>query len=179
MCKKSKIEIDLLSIYTQEFSNFGWVLAKPNNDPNIETDNIRLWHSVAPMDGFKEKQTISYFETKKVPIECDELECVFFDDEAYINTGSSRLVIFVASSKANDNFKLDESTIKAFLIPPGVTIIIKKGVWHWAPYPIDHDNSFLLMLANRVFECNKEELWVNDDYVVFKKLENIYTINIK
>lgn len=169
-------KIDLLSIHSLEFVKFGWVLAKPDCGLTIETDHVRQWFSVAPMNGFQRKQTISYFETKKVPVECDRLECIFDDDEAYINIDDSRLVIFVALSKPDHDEIPDEGTLKAFLIPPGESIIIKKKVWHWAPYPLDHDNKFLLLLAERIYKYHGEELWINNEHVIFKDLEEKYTI---
>ncbi len=176
MCKDNNTEIELMSIHDEIFSKYGWILEKPCPSPTIETGHVRQWFSIAPMDGFLAEQSISYFETKKVPIECRSLECVFFDDEAYINIGESRSVLFVALPDRDGGKAPDENSIKAFLIPPGVSVIVKHGVWHWSPYPVDCDNRYLLMLAGRVYKYRGEQLWVNEDYVVFKDLQNTYTI---
>lgn len=178
MQENNIIYIDLLSISSSLFLDYGWVLTKPDEDPTIETKNVRQWFSIVPMDGFLAQQSISYFETKKMPIICDMLECIFYDDEAYINIGTSRSIIFVAAPHKDNKNKPDEHTIKAFLIPPGVSVIIKRGVWHWAPYPVDHDNKYLLVLAERIYQHQNDRLWVNENFVIFEELSCKYSVKI-
>lgn len=178
MQENNIIYIELLSIDHHVFSDYGWILGKPDNMPTIETDYVRQWFSVAPMGGFSAPQSISYFETKKVPVICDKLECIFHDDEAYINIGTSQSVIFVAASQKGRGDEPNENEIKAFLVPSGVSVIIKSSVWHWAPFPVDHDNQYLLMLAERIYQYHEDRLWINDDFVTFKELSHKYSVRL-
>ena len=129
------------------------------------------------MKYFSNDPLLSFFETKKVQPICKSLLCIFNNSEAYINLGKSRLIVFVASSKGK--FICDESSIRAFLIKPGQSVEISKGIWHFSPFPIDEDNEFLVMLGKKNVILGKNgEISLNPGEVIETNLENEYMVNI-
>jgi ureidoglycolate lyase len=141
--QKSKLSI--IEANGNNFRQFGYLIQKPAGEPDIENQYVRLWHDIVPFNLFSDDQCIGYFETKKVPPVCTVLESIIHNAEAYVSLGDSRLVLFVALPK--NEKEPDESTVRAYLFQAGQSVIIKKGVWHWSPYPLDSDNPFLLMLG--------------------------------
>lgn len=41
--------------------------------------------------------------------------------------------------------------LRAFLVPAGVIVIFRAGVWHGAPYPIHHGGTVLVCLPERTY----------------------------
>lgn len=41
---------------------------------------------------------------------------------------------------------------EAFLVPKGTAVVLKPGVWHEAPMPVDHDAHVLIILPERTYQ---------------------------
>ena len=45
-------------------------------------------------------------------------------------------VLAVAPASVGLATRADLDTIRAFVLPPGGTIVLHRGTWHWGPFPI-------------------------------------------
>ncbi len=179
MSDKANVEaitifIKPIGINSDNFEDYGYVIAKPQTPALFESEYVRQWIDVAPFDGFPQDTCVSYFETKHIPIVCGQLESVLVSDEAYISTGMSDYVLYVAD--ALDEQTPDENTVKAYTIPADVSVIVKKGVWHWAPFPVKHDQTFVLMLSRSVYMFSQQGIGVAADKVLFYDLKHRYKV---
>ncbi|WP_411677235.1 ureidoglycolate lyase [Caproicibacter sp.] len=41
--------------------------------------------------------------------------------------------------------------LKAFVVPAGMLVVFRAGVWHGAPYPVDCDGTVLICLPERTY----------------------------
>jgi len=159
------------------FKDFRHIIEKPNTKANIDNTYERYWHDFIDMSFFSKNPLVSYLETKKVLPLCKSLICFFYNSEAYINLGNSRLVIFAAPSKGK--YICDEERIKAYLINPGQSVVISKGVWHFAPFPLDENNEFLAIVGKKnVLLDENGGIILNPSEVIETTLENEYLADI-
>lgn len=47
--------------------------------------------------------------------------------------------------------KIDADAFEAFLVPKGTLVILKPGVWHFAPYAVEGEVSTLVVLPERTY----------------------------
>ena len=47
--------------------------------------------------------------------------------------------------------KIDADAFEAFLVPKGTLVILKPGVWHFAPYAVQGEVSTLVVLPERTY----------------------------
>ena len=80
--------------------------------------------------------------------------------------------MFVASSTSDSEPDIDD--LKAFIFKPGHSPVVKKGIWHWAPMPLDCDNRFLLLISGDDMLATEQGLGINTDSVLVKKLDCSY-----
>jgi ureidoglycolate hydrolase len=173
---KEEILLPVIRADNSNFSDYGRILEKPGQKPIRENEYMRYWHRTIPMDGFSSRPVAGYFQTKKVNPVCTVLECILTNDEAYISFGESSLVLFAA--KSGPDGAPAEDGLKAFLFEKGRSPVVKKGIWHWSPFPLDCDNSFLLVLGGGNFVESGEELDTNGEEVKFHDLKRAYTIDV-
>ncbi|MGI5885085.1 MAG: DUF4867 family protein [Candidatus Spyradocola sp.] len=50
-----------------------------------------------------------------------------------------------------NNGKIDADKFEAFLVPKGTLVILKPGVWHYAPYAVKGEVSTLVVLPERTY----------------------------
>ena len=66
-------------------------------------------------------------------------------------------IVLMANSSASN--LPDQNTIKAFYIDGSKGFNIKPSVWHWLPYPLSREASFILLFKNGTPD---EDLYVVD-----------------
>jgi ureidoglycolate hydrolase len=50
------------------------------------------------------------------------------------------------------------SQMRAFVLEPGCGVLLSRGTWHWAPFPISLTAQFLLVLRRETVEHDIEIL---------------------
>lgn len=63
----------------------------------------------------------------------------------------------------------DYAAIEVFLVPRGTTVVLRPGVWHHGPYPVDADVSHILyVLPERAYanDCIVHELPAGDRLLI-------------
>ena len=163
-----------IMIDTKNFTDYGYVIAKPQTSAVFENEFVRQWLDIVPFSGFPADTCVSYFEAKRVPIVCTKMESVRCSDEAYISTENSDYILFVADTL--NEYIPDEDTIKAFYVPSDISLIVKKGTWHWSPFPVHHDQAFVLMLSRSAYVFSQQRVGVDENKVLFFELQKRYEI---
>ena len=137
--------IEPTSLNEENFAPFGIIVDTPRTVPDLENAFEKTWLNYLSTGQFSGEPLICYIISKKAPVVCESMECLMNSWEAYINLGHSRTVIFVALSKSDG--QCDEAGTRAFLLRRGQSVVIKEGIWHYMPIPLDEDNPFLMILA--------------------------------
>ena len=167
-------QLQVIEATAENFAPYGWIMGEPSREPDIDNLETKYWHSITPFKGFSDNQIINYFITKKILPVCRILESILETDEAYINVGVSRFILFTAASKTNSELLLED--LKAFLFKPGQSPVVKHKVWHWAPTPLDCDNRFLLLISGDNMIHGENGWDLNTSRVLVKRLECSYGV---
>lgn len=158
----------------ENFAPYGLVLEKPKSNPDICNENHSYWHKIYGFSGLQKNAILSYFICKRTPILCNNMEKILTNDEIYINIGGGRYILFLALEK--DLNVIDEGSIAAFVFNGGQSALVKKGVWHLAPFPLDGDNDFLLALGRDNLKETPSGMVVNEGTVILQELKQDYSI---
>lgn len=168
--------IEAKNVTKENFAKYGLVLEKPMKNPEIDNNHISYWHNIYDFGGFNENTVASYFICKKIPIYCNSMEKILTNDEIYINLGGGRFVLFLARGNAENT--IDENSIEAFVFDCRQSALVRKGIWHLAPFPLHADNEFLLVLGDKNLRKTNQGMIVNEDTVIIKDLQYSYSINV-
>ena len=149
--------MEILSIYSEEFKNYGKVLEGYDLEELLkEMDAIDL-----PESGSKYEASIEALEKLSIfkelennayggmPIQLGmcwgrnkKLNCVEFHKSNEVNICSSDCVFFLGKFEDIENNTLDTSKIKAFAIPKGVVLDLYATTLHYTPCHLDENVGF-------------------------------------
>ena len=76
-----------------------------------------------------------------------KLNCLEYHRSSEINLGASDFILLLAKREEIENFKLDSSKVKAFLIPKGVMVEIYATSLHYAPCQARKDSGFQVLVG--------------------------------
>lgn len=146
-----KIEIGHVSASDASFAPYGQYIATVLRDPDSRGEELSFWNKIATMD-HEGRTSVSIVQTYgKNGLEEHTLERHAKTSEVLIPTED--IIVVAALSKA-DNPKIpDLNSVKAFSVPKGSAIRLKKGVWHHAPLTkAEVVNTFVLFYENTPIE---------------------------
>ena len=76
-----------------------------------------------------------------------KLNCLEYHRSSEINLGASDFILLLAKREEIENFKLDSSKVKSFLIPKGVMVEIYATSLHYAPCQARKDSGFQVLVG--------------------------------
>lgn len=148
-----------IEILTREnFEPFGTIIEPPSTKPAISNSALDYWGALTKID--VEKPQVSFLVVKKRDFSLDKIERHVKLTEALIPLeGTSVFPLAPPKDNAKPKAKvpLDESV--AFLLDGSKGIVMKKGTWHWAPFPITEKATFAVILG---MSTVKEDLDIRD-----------------
>lgn len=122
------------------FAPFGTLLAEPGISPTIERGDITYWHATADLAGLEKSGVTGHLIAHKRDFVLTQIERHNHTPEAFIPIAGSSVLIVAPPGD------LDLSRIRAFVLEPGCGVLLSRGTWHWAPFPLAQTAQFLLVL---------------------------------
>ena len=134
-----------IPITKENFSKFGDMITTENIKPiKINNGYAKRFDEIAKLDTSSEngETTISIFSALKrsFPMKIDMMEKHPLGSQAFIPMKETTFLVLVAP----ENDKPDLNKIESFIVPSGVGINYKPGVWHF-PLIATEDMNFLVV----------------------------------
>jgi ureidoglycolate lyase len=132
----------------EAFAPYGIVLAAPKGvAPMLDRGDITAWIGFADLSSFNSSSCIwAQLNAHRHNMPVTQLERHTRCPEAFIPLqGMSVLVVAPCSDPSVPDCKPDESQIRAFLVDGSAGVLFPAGAWHWAPYAITEEATFLLI----------------------------------
>lgn len=76
-----------------------------------------------------------------------KLNCLEYHRSSEINLGTSDFILLLAKREEINDYKIDSSKVKAFLVPKGVMIEIYATTLHYAPCQANKDTGFQVLVG--------------------------------
>jgi len=148
-----------IKILTREnFAPFGTIIELPSTKPAISDRSLDFWEALAELD--VEKPQVSFLVVKKRDLSLDKIERHVKLTEVFIPLEGVSVFPLAPPKDVEDpkaEVPLDESV--AFILDGSKGIVMKKGTWHWAPFPITEKATFAVILGMNTV---KEDLDIRD-----------------
>ena len=134
-----------VKISKENFANYGDLISTNNIKPiDINNGYAKRFDNLANINTLKDqgKTIVSIFTALKrtFPIKINMMEKHPLGSQAFIPMKVTTFLAFVAPQ----NNKLEIEKIESFIIPPGIGINYKPGIWHF-PLISTEDTSFLVI----------------------------------
>jgi len=146
-------EIRVEPLDPEAFAPFGKVLGKPQaGAPAAEREDLTAWLGISDLLGMEGESTVwGYLSCHRHTLPLDQLERHCRTPEAFIPLEGSSVIVVLPPSDPNDpTASPDESAMRAFLLDGSAGVFFRAGVWHWAPFAITENATFLLLLCEDV-----------------------------
>ena len=140
-----ELNINPKPIDDENFSKYGDIVSTKNINPiNINNGYAKRFDGIANLDTSKEKgeTTISIFSALKreFPMKIDMMEKHPLGSQAFIPMKETVFLVFVAPEGNEPDLK----KIESFIVPKGIGINYKPGIWHF-PLISTEDMNFLVI----------------------------------
>ena len=76
-----------------------------------------------------------------------KLNCLEYHRSSEINLGTSDFILLLAKREEINDYKIDSSKVKSFLVPKGVMIEIYATTLHYAPCQANKDTGFQVLVG--------------------------------
>lgn len=136
---------------TQEnFAPYGTLLAMPlePDEHTVFSENFTFYRNRCTFQCADGKLGMGVSYILKRPYRAAALERHFTTDEINAPLDGDMVALFAKPVSNDRDEKPDINQVEAFIFRQGQAMIIKKGVWHWCPMPIDHDTAMLCGLCH-------------------------------
>ncbi|MDD3790961.1 MAG: ureidoglycolate lyase [Sphaerochaetaceae bacterium] len=142
-----KIELECLHACDGCFSEYGQFITTATRAADAAGEELSFWNKLAVMD-HNGATSISIVQTYgHHGLEEHTLEQHSNTSEVLIPTND--IIIVVALSEKERHDRPDLESVKAFRVPKGSAVRLKKGVWHHAPLTTEAvTNTFVLFYEN-------------------------------
>lgn len=134
--------LQILDLTRESFKEFGEVITSEGRTPDAGDENFNWFEKLA---AYEDMGTVSVniLECKQREMKIDKLEVHKATPEAVIPMGGADVIAVVAPAG-----ELDESRIKAFLIPGDKGIVLNTGVRHFIPYPLSGNANCIVVFKH-------------------------------
>ena len=129
-------------LQAETFAPYGTVLDPELAAPKICEEFFTFWDALAEMQ-IEGKTTVALLEVVARSPEFSNLERHARTEEVFIALDGS--VIFPVGAPSPGAALPDPATVKAFRLPAGKGVLLRKGCWHWIPFPL-HARARLLVI---------------------------------
>lgn len=138
-------EIKIKILTKENFEPFGNPVENPGTTPKISNKSLDFWEALANLD--VEKPQVSFLSVKKRELILDKIERHVKLTEVFIPLeGISVFPVAPPRDLKNPKAEVPRDEIAAFLLDGSKGIVMKKGTWHWPPFPITERATFAVIL---------------------------------
>jgi ureidoglycolate hydrolase len=144
-------EVRATDLTKQSFEKFGTIIGAQSGKPTATMDILDWWDAIAELG--IEDPTSGYLVTRKRDFTLDKMERHSSTQEVCVPLEGVSLLPLAEPRDST----LEE--ISAFILDGSKAVVLRKGVWHWAPYPVSETASFVLVLKRNT---GKEDMEIKD-----------------
>lgn len=124
----------------EAFGPYGTLLTKPLGPSTLERPDITYWHGTGDLADLSSSGVTGYLTARRRNAVLATIERHNHTCEAFIPVAGQSLFVVAPPGQ------LDMAQARVFLLEPGSGILLHKGTWHWAPFPLTPTADFLLLL---------------------------------
>ncbi len=128
------------SLTSATFAPFGTLLGEPQTQPTLNRGDITYWHATSDLAGLANSGVTGHLIAHHRDFVLTQIERHNQTPEAFIPLQNSSVLVVAPPG----DFEI--SRMQAFVLEPGCGVLLSKGTWHWAPFPISLTAQFLLVL---------------------------------
>lgn len=146
--------IKLQPLTQEAFVPYGTLLAMPleADEKTVFSENFTFYRNRCIFQCEDGKIGVGISQILKRPFRAGSMERHFTTDELNAPLDGDMIALF-AKHESMDREELPDFTrIEAFILKQGQAVLIKKGVWHWCPMPVDHDTAMLCSLCHDLLD---------------------------
>jgi ureidoglycolate hydrolase len=156
------------------FREFGWIITEPKKQPDEDLEDIKYWDKLVFIADKIEDLNLGFLKAMKRTIICSELELIRSAEEFYICLDGEPAIMFVAPGNRSAP---DASKISAFNLN-GKSCVIRRGVWHWAPFPLYKNSNYALFTSGGCMITVENKVAIDPNVVTMFKLKEPVTIDV-
>ncbi|QBG48545.1 hypothetical protein EGM51_14465 [Verrucomicrobia bacterium S94] len=157
------MDVKIEPITSNAFAEYGqWIEMPPATEPTIAVPTVNFWKQQALLTAEGELE-VGFLNVKKTDMVFEELEN-HFETQTGLICLSGDWAVGVAAPGDNPP---KASDLKAFRIPRGQLVVLHEKCWHTTPYPVEHNESTMLVI------CKKDFL---DEDTVYEKIDEESTL---
>lgn len=136
---------------SESFKQFGSIVGPQREKPTVTSEILDFWDLVAELN--MKNAEVGYLVVRSRPFLFDKMERHVRTTEMFIPMGGCSIFPLAPAAGLDDPDALpliDE--IKAFILDGSSAVILKRGVWHWAPFPLSQSAAYLVLLEKGTVE---------------------------
>ena len=137
----------------ENFRPFGEVIGPQATKPTVSTDILSFWDLVAELR--TRDAEVGYLIVKYRPFTFGKMERHVKTTEMFVPMGSCSIFPLAPASRLDDpeaTPSLEE--VRAFVMDGTAAVLLKEGVWHWAPFPLTELGTYLVLLRKGTVESD-------------------------
>ena len=139
-------EIKIKILKKEDFELFGTIVKPLRTKPTISDRSLDFWEALAELD--VEKPQVSFLVVKKRDFSLNKIERHVKLTEVFIPLEGVSVFPLAPPKEVEDpKAKVPLDELVAFLLDGSKGIVMKKGTWHWAPFPLTERATFAVMLG--------------------------------
>ena len=122
------------------FTPFGTLLSQPTTTPSLKRGDITFWNATADLAGLADSGVTGHLIAHRRGGTLTQIERHNDTPEAFIATAGHSLLVVGQPGPP------DPARLQVFEMQAGQAVLLHRGTWHWAPYPLTETATFLLLL---------------------------------
>ena len=143
------MKLDVQQIATENFANFGVIVAPENREPTAELEGMVFWADLANLPNLGKEYGLGYATQAVRPNVQKNCERHMKTPELLLSMGGDMVIVVGLPDYPEEPEKLPApERFKAFRVPEGVPVLLKPGVWHWAPFAVSDMIRLLVIFAS-------------------------------
>jgi ureidoglycolate hydrolase len=133
------MQLDVEPLSPEAFAPYGRVIARPERGSDAEGPGWRWWAETALLSGDGRPVGVGYLDLTPDERRFDWAERHMRTQEAVLATSADLFLYVGPPEHPEDPDRLPPlERFRVFRIPAGGGVVMDRGVWHGAPFAVDH-----------------------------------------
>ncbi len=150
--------VKIKKLTREAFAPYGEIIEIPNENPKMPTEEFNYWPKLGTMQVNGELQVgVSTFF--KRPLRFSKMERHMDTQEIMIPLNGTIVIPFRVCNDFNPQSTPSTDKIDVFAVDTLHGVILKRGIWHWTPMPLE-DKTSIVVIFNTGTERN--DLYIHE-----------------
>ncbi|MEX0563319.1 ureidoglycolate lyase [Raoultella ornithinolytica] len=138
------LTVPLIAATAENLAPYAKYVGLPaNRTPSVDRTDITYFHDVGDANDFTDTPVASFLKAKPHPFTLSNIERHMQTEEAVIPlTGESVMILGPAG-------EFDINKLVAIHLDGSFAIIMRRNVWHFAPFPLHGEDATYMLLSGR------------------------------